>query len=59
MRNSPPEGLDHGYTHCFIVTFDDAAGRDAYLPHPAHRDFCRTYLDPALEDVCVLDFAPE
>jgi hypothetical protein len=58
-RNSSPEGLDHGYTHCFIVSFDDEAGRDAYLPHPAHQAFCRTYLDPSLDDVCVLDFCPE
>ena len=55
-RNSSPENLNHGYTHCFIVGFDDEAGRDAYLPHPLHQAFCRTYLDPALDDVCVLDF---
>ena len=28
-----------GYTHCFVVTFADAAGRDTYLPHPAHQAF--------------------
>jgi hypothetical protein len=55
-RNSSPEGLDHGYTHCFIVTFQNAAGRDAYLPHPDHQAFCRRHLDPNLADVCVLDF---
>lgn len=55
-RNSSPEKLDHGYSHCFIVTFRDEAGRDAYLPHPEHKAFCRDYLDPNLEDVCVLDF---
>ncbi len=33
------EGLTRGYTHCFVVTFKDAAGRDAYLPHPAHQEF--------------------
>ena len=58
-RNSSTEGLAHGYTHCFIVTFDDEAGRDAYLPHPAHQAFIRTYLDPNLDDVCVLDFHPD
>jgi len=58
-RNSSPEKLDHGYTHCFIVTFADEAGRDAYLPHPEHQAFCRTFLDPTLEDVCVLDFYPQ
>ena len=56
-RNGSPEGLDKGFTHCFIVTFAGPEGRDAYLPHPAHQAFCRQFLDPHLEDVCVLDFA--
>jgi hypothetical protein len=55
-RNSSPEKLNHGYTHCFIVSFRDEAGRDAYLPHPLHQAFCKDYLDPNLEDVCVVDF---
>src|SRR5512140_974912 len=55
-RNGSPEGLDKGFTHCFLVTFAGPAGRDAYLPHPAHQAFCRTWLDPNLEDVCVVDF---
>ena len=54
--NSSPENLNEGYTHCFIVTFGSAKDRDTYLPHPAHQAFCRTYLDPNLEKVCVLDF---
>jgi hypothetical protein len=58
-RNSSPENLDRGYTHCFIVSFQDAAGRDLYLPHPAHLAFCREYLDPNLDEVCVVDFKPE
>jgi len=55
--NSSPENLNEGYTHCFIVTFVSAKDRDTYLPHPAHQAFCRTYLDPNLEKVCVVDFA--
>jgi hypothetical protein len=55
-RNSSPEGLDQGFTHCFIVSFAGPEGRDAYLPHPAHREFVRRHLDPALEKVCVVDF---
>jgi hypothetical protein len=54
--NSSTENLNEGYTHCFIVTFANNKDRDAYLPHPAHQAFCRTYLDPNLEKVCVLDF---
>jgi hypothetical protein len=55
-RNSSPEGLDQGFTHCFIVSFAGPEGRDAYLPHPAHQAFVRRHLDPALEKVCVVDF---
>lgn len=55
-RNSSPENLNEGYTHCFIVSFSDAAGRDSYLPHPLHQKFCREFLDPNLEKVCVVDF---
>ena len=31
-----PEGLGHGFTHAFQLTFDSAAARAAYLPHPEH-----------------------
>jgi hypothetical protein len=58
-RNSSPEKLNHGFTHCFIVTFRSEADRDVYLPHPDHQAFCRTYLDPNLEEVCVVDFRAE
>ena len=54
--NSSPENLNEGYSHCFIVTFGSPKDRDAYLPHPAHQAFCKTYLDPNLEKVCVVDF---
>ena len=49
------EGLSKGFTHCFFVTFADAAGRDAYLPHPAHKEFV-DLVKPHLEDVCVVDY---
>lgn len=55
-RNSSPEGLDRGFTHCFVVTFAGPEGRDAYLPHPAHQAFIHEYLDPHLEEACVVDF---
>ena len=56
--NNSPEKHDKGFTHCFLLTFDSAADRDAYLPHPAHKEF-GTILRPYLEDVTVIDFAPE
>ena len=52
------EDLHDGFTHCFITTFDDAAGRDAYLPHQAHKDYVEV-LFPNLEKVLVLDFVPQ
>jgi hypothetical protein len=47
-----------GFTHCFIVSFADAAARDVYLPHPLHQAFCRQHLDAHLEKACVVDFLP-
>jgi len=55
-KNSSPENLNDGFTHCFIVTFSGSEGRDQYLPHPDHQAFCKHYLDPNLEKVCVIDF---
>ncbi len=49
------EGKAAGFTHGFVVSFRDAAGRDAYLPHPAHLEFVRIVKD-RLEDVLVFDF---
>jgi hypothetical protein len=52
--NSSPEGKDHGFTHCFTLTFSSEADRDAYLPHPAHVEFGR--LCGPVEDVFVFDY---
>ena len=53
--NVSPEGLAKGFTHAFLLSFDDAAARDAYLPHPAHQAFV-TQMKPSLEDVLVIDY---
>jgi hypothetical protein len=53
--NNSPEGLAEGFTHCFVVTFDNAKSRDAYLPHPAHKDFVAILL-PKLDKVLVVDY---
>jgi len=50
-----PEGKSQGMTHCFLVTFKSEADRDAYLPHPAHREFVAT-VAPHVDKVCVFDF---
>ena len=53
--NISPENIAQGYTHCFLVTFKNAADRDAYLVHPAHKEFGKI-LSPYLDKVLVIDF---
>lgn len=53
--NNSPEGFAQGFTHCFFLTFDSAAARDAYLPHPAHKEFGAS-LKPVLDKVLVVDY---
>lgn len=49
------EGKNEGYTHGFVVTFADEAGRAEYLPHPAHKAF-GTLVRPRLDKVLVFDY---
>ena len=56
--NVSPENLNQGFTHCFIVTFDDAQGRDTYLTHPVHQEFVKL-AGPFLEQAMVIDFVPQ
>ena len=53
--NVSAEGRDKGFTHCWIATFKNAADRDAYLVHPAHKAFV-ALLGPVLDDALVIDF---
>lgn len=53
--NVSPENKNDGFTHCFFVTFKDKAGVDAYLPHPAHKEFGAT-LRGILDKVLVVDY---
>lgn len=55
--NSSPEGLNKGFTHCWIITFRSEADRDTYLHHPKHEAFV-AIVKPLLEDVQVIDFIP-
>ena len=50
------EGLNDGFTHGFIMTFDTAESRDKYLPHPEH-ERVRQIVVSCLERVVVFDFA--
>ena len=52
---SSDEGLNQGYTHGFIMTFDNASSRDKYLPHPEHEKV-KNSVFPFIEAVVVFDF---
>jgi hypothetical protein len=53
--NVSPENLSQGYTHCFFLTFASDKDRDAYLVHPAHKEFGKV-LGPYLDKVTVIDY---
>lgn len=53
--NNSPEGLSAGFSHGFVMTFTDAAARDAYLPHAEHEKFKAAAL-PFVDNVAVVDF---
>ena len=53
--NSNNEGLNQGLTHGFIMTFTNAAARDAYLPHPEHQRVS-DLIKPLAESIVVFDF---
>ncbi|MEO0654674.1 MAG: Dabb family protein [Pseudomonadota bacterium] len=53
------EGLARGVTHAFTVDFEDAAARDGYLAHPAHRAAGQRLvaaLEGGVEGLVVVDF---
>ena len=56
--NISPEKHSHDYTHLWIVTFKNAADRDAYLVHPAHKEFADG-LKGLIDEVFVIDFIPK
>jgi hypothetical protein len=53
--NNSPEGLDKGFTHCFVLTYRSEKDREIYLVHPEHKAFVGI-LKPVLEDVLVIDY---
>ena len=53
--NTSPEGLNQGYTHAFVMTFQDATARDAYLKHPEH-ERVKTLALEVFQSVLVVDF---
>jgi hypothetical protein len=53
--NHSHEGLDHGLTHCFNLTFASRQARDRYLVHRAHVTF-GAWIGTWVADVTVVDF---
>jgi hypothetical protein len=58
--NNSPEGKNLGFTHVYLLTFEDAKARDNYLPHPEHKKFGELLGKlGVLESVFVVDFVPQ
>ena len=53
--NDSPEKLNDGFTHAFLLSFENEEGRAAYLPHSAHKEF-GDVLRPHMDDVFVIDY---
>jgi hypothetical protein len=49
------EDLQHGFTHCFVVSFLSEADRGKYLSHAAHQEFIEL-IEPYLAEVLVVDY---
>lgn len=58
--NDSPENKNLGFTHVYMLTFENAAARDTYLPHPEHKKF-GSFLGSLniLEDAFVVDYQPK
>ncbi len=58
-ENISTEGLNQGYQHAFMVTFDSQQARDTYLPHPEHKCFVDFMNGLGIVDeVFVIDYSP-
>ena len=57
--NNSPEKLNQGFTHVYQVTFTNAAARDVYLVHPAHKAFGALLGSSGVFDgAFVVDYSP-
>lgn len=54
--NNSPEGKSAGFTHCVLMTFQDEAARQRYLPHPEHEKL-KLIFRPVLQDIIVMDYS--
>jgi hypothetical protein len=57
--NNSPENKNQGFTHVYVMTFENAAARDTYLPHPEHRKFGQQLRASGIfVDAFVVDYVP-
>ena len=57
--NDSPEGKNLGFTHVYLLTFENASARDADLPHPEHMRFGQLLGRlGVLDDAFVVDYSP-
>ena len=57
--NNSPEGKNLEFTHVYLMTFENEAARDAYLPHPDHAEFGKILRDSGIfVDAFVVDYTP-
>ncbi|EPE02507.1 stress responsive a b barrel domain protein [Ophiostoma piceae UAMH 11346] len=55
-KDNSPEGIQHGLTHGFVVTFSSVEDRDYYVSRdPVHQAFAKNVGD-IVEQVTVVDF---
>lgn len=52
---SSHEGLNQGFSHGFLMTFESEEARDNYLPHPEH-ERVKAEILPCINDIIVFDF---
>ena len=58
--NMSTENPNKGFNHVYLLTFENVASRDAYLPHPEHKKFGDLLGKlQVVEDVFVVDFVTE
>jgi hypothetical protein len=55
--NNSPEGKSSGFGWGFVMTFENEAARDAYLPHPDHKAVSAETIRPIVDDVLVFDYS--
>jgi hypothetical protein len=57
--NNSPEEKNRGFTHVYVLTFEDVKARNAYLPHPEHQNFVELLGRLGIvEDLFVIDYVP-